>query len=166
MKHGSSGSRHDVQKYIQNACAGGLRDGCYDEELFKSGSWNEEEAKRVFPNKNVAKLLHVFLRDESLVHFSLGAPTNNSSGCLAFLTLAARVLWASFTSVTNVFTPSYQTRTVCVACFAHQPLRCRSNQPGVCLLFGSIQLFISASSWNGAKTSREDGTLNKLKLNN
>lgn len=95
VKHISCGCRHIAQKYIQNtkykSTHGGLCYSCYDEELFKSGSRKEKEAERVFPNKNVAKSLHVCPRDESLVHFSLGAPTNKSSGCFPFWTLAADV---------------------------------------------------------------------------
>lgn len=107
VKSVSCGRRHNAQKYIQNpkykSTRGGLCYSCYDEELFQSGSRRAKEAERVFPNNNVAKLLHVFPRDESLVHFSLGAPTNTSSACFAFRTLAA----APFAPPT--FPPSLQT---------------------------------------------------------
>lgn len=57
-------------KYIYGC--GGLCDTCYDEELFKSGSLEEKkEPGRFSQNKNAVKSLHVFLCDESLVHFHL-----------------------------------------------------------------------------------------------
>lgn len=106
--------------------------------------------ERVFPNKNVAKSLHVCLRDESLVHFSLGAPTNKSSGCFAFSTLAADVFMGLLHFADkHIYTIFPNFPIVCVAGFA--VLRSDVPSNAVCPVFGSIEP-LSASSWSEIQT--------------
>lgn len=60
-----------------------------------------------------------FPRDESLVHFSLGAPTNKSSGCFAFSTLAADVFMGLLHfGDEHIYTSFPNFPIVCVAGFA------------------------------------------------
>lgn len=158
MKYISCGCRHNAEKCIQNtnykSTHAGLCYSCCDEELFKSGSRRKKKKPSGFSQTRTSLSCYMcFPRDESLVHFSLGAPTNKSSGCFAFSTLAADVfmglLHVGDEHIYTIF-PNFPivSNSLCCGfrCFA---LGCSSN--AVCPVFGSIEP-LSACSWSENQT--------------